>query len=291
MWKGILLAGGLGTRLAPLTNVSNKHLLPVYDKPMIYYPLTTLMLCGVREIMVISTPSALEQLKPLLGTGAQWGIQLSYGIQEQPRGIADAFLCAADFIEGSNTALILGDNIFYGSGLPHRLQQAMQRTDGACILGYEVADPSAFGVVELDPDGKPLSLVEKPDNPRSNLAVPGLYFYNADVLEMARALRPSARGELEITDINRQYLERDQLSVLNLGRGTAWLDGGTHADLFEAGQFIKVVEERTGLKVACPEEIALRWGFIEPAQLEQQVASMPANGYRDYLSKLLESIE
>ena len=290
MWKGILLAGGKGSRLAPLTNVINKHLLPIYDKPMIYYPLTTLMLCGIREVVVVSSPDALTQIEGLLGSGEQWGITLRYAVQSEPRGIADSFLCVSEHIENANTALVLGDNIFYGSGLPQRLQQAMQKPAGASILGYEVADPSAFGVVELDEEGKPRSLVEKPKHPNSNLAIPGLYFYDRKVLDMARELEPSERGELEITDINRKYLALGELDVLNLGRGTAWLDGGTHADLFEAGQFIKVIEERTGLKVACPEEVALRLGFIGYDELSRQIAMLPDNGYREYLIRITESL-
>lgn len=288
MWKGILLAGGMGTRLAPLTNVVNKHLLPVYDKPMIYYPLTTLMMCGVRDIVVVSTPSSLHQIEGLLKDGSQWGIEIVYVEQSQPRGIADSFLCAQEQISGYKTALILGDNIFYGSGLPSRLRQAMDIRDGATILGYEVADPSSLGVVELNSEHEPVSIEEKPTHPKSNLAIPGLYFYDEQVLGMAQDLQPSSRGELEITDINRCYLVQDQLRVLRLGRGTAWLDGGTHNDLFEASQFIKVLEERTGLKIACPEEVALREGFVNRQRIKEVVEKLPKNGYREYLEQIIQ---
>ena len=287
-WKGILLAGGTGSRLFPLTHSTNKHLLPVYDKPMIYYPLTTLMLCGIRDVVLISGPESIGAFERLLGDGRQWGMTIEYAIQERPGGIAECFRVAADKIEDTNVALILGDNIFYGSNLPNRLRRAMEINRGATILGYEVSDPSAFGIVVLDKDGRPTAIEEKPKKPRSRLAVPGLYFYDRRVTEIAAHQQPSGRGELEITDVNRAYLEEKKLDVLQLGRGVAWLDGGTHKDLFEAGQFIKVLEERTGLKVACPEEIAFRMGYVDRAGFQRLIDSDKPPHYRDYLATILE---
>ena len=289
-WKGLILAGGTGSRLYPLTHAVNKHLLPVYDKPMIYYPLTTLMLAGLKDFVIVSSPDSLAQIKALLGDGSQWGLSFAYAAQDRPGGIAEGFRVAANELEGHRVALILGDNIFYGDGLSKRVQEATKLEKGATIFGYEVADPSAFGVVEVDETGKAISLEEKPKKPRSNHAVPGLYFYDQSVLDMAWDLKPSARGELEITDINRAYLERGDLNVMLIGRGVAWLDGGTHADLFEASQFIKVVEERTGLKVACPEEIAYRMKFIDRAQFAELVDDSPKTEYQRYLKRLLKTL-
>lgn len=286
-WKGLILAGGTGSRLYPLTHAVNKHLLPVFDKPMIYYPLTTLMLGGVRDFVIVSNPESIPQIQSLLGDGKKWGLTFEYVAQNQPGGIAEGFRVAANELQGHNIALILGDNIFYGDGLSKRIQEAAKQTSGATIFGYEVADPGAFGVVQLGEDGRAISLEEKPKKPKSKLAVPGIYFYDSDVLDIAWNLKPSARGELEITDVNRAYMERGDLHVKTIGRGVAWLDGGTHADLFEAGQFIKVVEERTGLKVACPEEIAFRMGFIDRAGLEDLVDDSPKTEYQKYLKDLL----
>ena len=289
-WKGLILAGGTGSRLYPLTHAVNKHLLPVYDKPMIYYPLTTLMLAGLKDFVIVSSPDSLSQIKALLGDGRQWGLNFAYAAQDRPGGIAEGFRVAANELEGHRVALILGDNIFYGDGLSKRVQEATKLEKGATIFGYEVADPSAFGVVEVDAKGKAVSLEEKPKKPKSNHAVPGLYFYDESVLDMAWDLKPSARGELEITDINRAYMERGDLNVMLIGRGVAWLDGGTHADLFEASQFIKVVEERTGLKVACPEEIAYRMQFIDRAQFAELVDESPKTDYQRYLKRFLKSL-
>ncbi|WP_420431024.1 glucose-1-phosphate thymidylyltransferase RfbA [Hyphobacterium sp.] len=286
-WKGLILAGGTGSRLYPLTHAVNKHLLPVFDKPMIYYPLTTLMLGGLRDFVIVSSPESLPQIKALLGDGERWGLTFTYVAQDKPGGIAEGFRVAANELSGHNVALILGDNIFYGDGLSKRIQEAAKETAGATIFGYEVADPTAFGVVELGPDGTPISLEEKPKKPKSKWAVPGVYFYDQDVVDIAWNLAPSRRGELEITDVNRVYLERGDLHVKTIGRGVAWLDGGTHADLFEAGQFIKVVEERTGLKVACPEEIAFRMGFIDHDGLAELVDDSPKTEYQKYLKDLL----
>jgi glucose-1-phosphate thymidylyltransferase len=288
-WKGIILAGGTGSRLFPLTHAVNKHLLPVYDKPMIYYPLTTLMLGGVRDFIVISSPDALQSIERLLGDGTRWGITITYRAQERPGGIAECFRIAENDIAGWNTALILGDNIFYGSGLPQKLSDAMKRERGATIFGYEVADPSAFGVVVLDASGRPVDLEEKPKKPRSRLAVPGLYLYDTRVASFAWALKPSARGELEITDINRAYLAAGDLSVSLLGRGVAWLDGGTHHALYEASQFIKVVEDRTGLKIACPEEVAWRMNFIDLDGFRALIDPKQATDYQRYLRGLIET--
>jgi glucose-1-phosphate thymidylyltransferase len=284
-WKAIILAGGSGSRLAPLTRAVNKHLLPVYDKPMIYYPLSTLMLGGLRDFIVISGPEALPQFERLLGDGSQWGISLDYMAQEKPRGIAECFRIAADKIRGHNVTLILGDNIFHSDRLSSRIESALTQSSGATIFATEVADPSAFGVVELDAAGHPISLIEKPKEPRTNLAVPGLYCYDPRVVDIAWNLKPSARGELEITDINRAYLDMGELRVIPLGRGFAWLDGGTHSALYDAGQFIKVIEERTGLKICCPEEIAFRKGFIDADKLRSLLGN---TGYDAYLQRLLD---
>jgi len=287
-WKAVILAGGTGTRLYPLTTTVNKQLLPVYDKPMVYYPLTTLMLAGIRDYVVVSSPQALPQFKSCLGDGAQWGIKIDYAEQPSPDGIAQALLVAEEYIAGRPTALILGDNIFYGTGLPTQFQRAVARTEGATIFAYAVSDPGAFGIITLDAAGKVQSLEEKPKSPKSNLAVPGLYFYDRDALEIAKSLKPSPRGELEITDLNRVYMERGKLNAEMLGRGTAWLDGGTPQTLFEAGQFVMVMEQRTGLKIACPEEVAYRMGFIDLAQLSDFVRKLRPGEYRDYISQLIE---
>jgi glucose-1-phosphate thymidylyltransferase len=288
-WKGIILAGGSGRRLFPLTHAVNKHLLPVYDKPMIYYPLTTLMLGGLRDFVIISSPEALTQIETLLGSGARWGITITYRVQERAGGIAECLRIAANDVAGFNVALALGDNIFYGAGLPRMLSQAMNQGSGATIFGYEVADPSSFGVVVLDKMGRAIDLEEKPQTIRSRLAVPGLYFYDERVVAISNEIRPSARGELEITDVNRHYLAAGDLRVLLFGRGIAWLDGGTHRDLFEASQFVKVIEERTGLKIACPEEVAWRMKFIDQAAFEGLIDPEPKTEYQRYLRSLLET--
>jgi len=285
-WKAIILAGGFGTRLSPLTLSINKHLLPVYDKPMIYYPLSTLMLGGLRDFIIISTPEALPQFKQLFGDGKAWGLTFEYRVQDEPKGIAQCFEIAGDLIDGCNVALILGDNIFYGTGLQNHMETAFSRESGATIFGYEVNDPSAFGVVVLDENHKPIALEEKPKAPRSKLAVPGIYFYDSDVKKIAANLKPSARGELEITDVNKVYLERGDLSVQHLGRGTAWLDGGSPKDLYEAGQFIKVVEERSGMKISVPEEIAWRKGFIDDDAFGKLSSDKPKSQYEEYLREL-----
>lgn len=287
-WKGLILAGGTGSRLAPLTRVMNKHLLPVFDKPMIYYPLTTLMLAGIRETTIITAPGSLDQFVALLGDGSQWGLRLTYRTQDRPDGIAASLRIATPDLRGHSIALILGDNIFFGAGLADTLETSMANNTGATIFGCEVADPSAFGVVTLDATGRPTAIEEKPENPKSRIAVTGLYMYAADVLEVAAQVHPSARGELEITDVNRLYLEQARLRVHNLGRGVAWLDGGTPEDLYEAGQFVKVIQDRTGLRVACPEEIAYRRGFIDRAALARLAQCVPASDYRAYLLRVLE---
>jgi glucose-1-phosphate thymidylyltransferase len=288
-WKGIILAGGSGSRLLPLTHVVNKHLLPVYDKPMIYYPLTTLMLGGLRDFIIISNPGALDQIGTLLGDGTRWGIAITYRAQERAGGVAECFRIAASDIAGCNVALALGDNIFYGAGLPRLLSQAMNHESGATIFGYEVADPSNFGVVVLDKTGQAIDLEEKPKTMRSRLAVPGLYFYDERAVAIANELRPSARGELEITDVNRHYLAAGGLRVTLFGRGVAWLDGGTHQDLFEASQFVKVLEARTGLKIACPEEVAWRMKFIDQAAFEDLIDPEPKTEYQRYLRSLVDT--
>jgi glucose-1-phosphate thymidylyltransferase len=286
--KGIILAGGAGTRLYPVTQAVSKQLLPVYDKPMIYYPISVLMLARIKDILVISTPEDTPRFKQLLGNGHQWGIQLSYAVQPAPEGLAQAFIIGKKFLSGSPSALILGDNIFYGQDLSTNLQQASARTSGATVFAYAVNDPERYGVIEFDSVGKALSIEEKPKAPRSRYAVTGLYFYDPEVVEVAAQLKPSNRGELEITDVNRWYLQRGHLSAEIFGRGMAWLDTGTHDSLLEAASFIQTIEKRQGLKVSCPEEIAFRLGFITAAELETLAAAHGSNGYGQYLFGLLE---
>ncbi|OGA31728.1 MAG: glucose-1-phosphate thymidylyltransferase [Betaproteobacteria bacterium RIFCSPLOWO2_12_FULL_64_23] len=285
--KGIILAGGSGTRLYPATHAVSKQLLPIYDKPMIYYPLSTLMLAGVRDILVISTPEDTPRFKQLLGDGAKWGINLAYAVQPAPEGIAQAFIIGAAFIQDTRSALILGDNIFHGTDLVANLSAAVERSTGATAFAYAVHDPERYGVVEFDASRKVISIEEKPKQPKSRYAVTGLYFYDRQVVELARALKPSARGELEITDLNRRYLEQGQLNVEVMGRGTAWLDTGTHDSLLEASTFIQIIEKRQGLKIACVEEIAYRLGYIDAAQLERLAAPMRNNSYGQYLLSVL----
>lgn len=287
-WRGLIVAGGTGSRLTPMTRVINKHLLPVFDKPMIYYPLTTLMLADIRETTIVTTSESIEPFVSLLGDGSQWGLQLRYRVQERPAGIVDGLRIAADDLRGHDLALTLGDNIFFGAGLAATLKASMDGNPGATVFGYEVADPTAFGVLTLDAAGRPVEIEEKPANPKSRLVVTGLYLYAADALELAAQVRPSARGELEITDLNRLYLKQGRLSVRNLGRGVAWLDGGTPDDLYEAGQFVKVIQDRTGLRVACPEEIAYRRGFIDRAAFARLAEKTPPSSYRSYLLRVLE---
>lgn len=285
--KGIILAGGSGTRLFPSTVVVSKQLMPVYNKPMIYYPLSALMLAGIQEVLIISTPQDLPLFQKLLGEGEQFGLSLHYAEQPRPEGLAQAVLIGAEFIEGGPSLLILGDNLFYGHDFTETLQVASARVEGATIFGYHVNNSRAYGVVEFDQNGKVISLEEKPSHPRSNFAVPGIYFYDKNVVEYARSLKPSARGELEITDLNRLYLEADALRVEKLGRGTAWLDTGTHDSLHEASQFVCLIEKRQGLMIACLEEIALEKGWISAGQLEEQIRVMGKSSYAEYLSRHL----
>src|SRR5438309_1673146 len=286
MKKAILLAGGAGTRLFPLTKIVCKQLLPIYDKPMICYPLATLMLGGLREVLIISTPKDLPMLKDYLGNGAKLGIRIEYAEQAKPEGIAQAFLIGADFLGDAGASLILGDNIFYGKLDFYR--EALTLEQGACVFGYQVGDPERYGVVEFGADGRAISLEEKPKQPKSNFAIPGLYVYDGQVVEFCRALKPSPRGELEITDLNSVYLQRNELHVKRLGRGMAWLDTGTQTSLLEAGNYIATIEHRQGLKIACLEEVAFRVGFIDHAALEQIIADLPKGGYRDYLKLVAE---
>ena len=285
--RGIILAGGTGSRLHPITHAISKQLMPIYDKPMIYYPLSTLMLAGIREVLVITTPHEADQFRRLLGDGTQFGIEISYAVQPSPDGLAQAFLIGEEHLDGRGAGLVLGDNLFYGSGLGKHLRR-FENLDGAAVFGYRVADPTAYGVVEFDAEGRALSLEEKPERPRSQYAVPGLYFYGPDVVEKAKTLKPSARGELEITDLNRMYLEEQRLQVEVLPRGAAWLDTGTFNDLNDAANYVRVLEARQGTKVGSPEEVAWRMGYIDDAQLTDLAHQLRKSGYGDYLLGLLE---
>ncbi len=287
--RGIILAGGSGTRLYPLSRSVSKQLMPVYDKPMIYYPLSVLMLAGIREVLVITTPADSTAFQTLLGDGAEWGMHIEYAVQPEPKGLAQAYHIGAEFVGDRPSALILGDNIFYGHGLPELLAKAGARDAGATVFGYYVRNPSDYGVVEFGPDGRAISIEEKPAAPRSNYAVTGLYFYDADAVRLARDIRPSARGELEITDLNRLYLDTGTLEVELMGRGYAWLDTGTHASLLDAGLYVRIVEERQGLKICCPEEIAWRQGFIDADQLARIAEPLRKSGYGEYLLEQLRT--